>query len=430
MSDSRLVLSSSDLALLVQEGYAVRIVGGYLVVDDIPYVDDAAQVQWGSFLCPLDLSGDVATKPSTHVMCFVGGVPRDKNGHPIDGLINEGVEKWAAAPDLTTACGFSQKPRPDGYMDFYEKVTYYAAMIVGPAQAIDPTATQLTFKPVETDEDDGVFCYLDTFSSRAGIADLNSLLALAKVAIIGLGGTGAYLLDLLAKTPVLALHLYDGDIFRTHNAYRAPGAAGIEDLRAGKSKVAYYKQMYSLMRRGIEAHPENVTEANVSELVDANFVFIAMDTGPDKKAIINALTAHCVPFIDTGVGLNTDPNGINGQIRITFSAPGQSEHIERDQLISYFVGDDAEYDTNLQVAELNSMAANLAVIRYKKYLGFYADVENEQHTVYAVDSNDTFNRYGNSEYATADDNGTGDGVPHEASQEPQDIEPAGSEDAA
>jgi len=62
--------------------------------------------------------------------------------------------------------------------------------------------------------------------------------------------------------------------------------------------------------------------------------------------------------------------------------------------------------------------------------GFYADVENEQHTVYAVDSNDTFNRYGNSEYATADDNGTGDGVPHDASQEPEDIEPAGSEDAA
>jgi hypothetical protein len=47
------------------------------------------------------------------------------------------------------------------------------------------------------------------------------------------------------------------------------------------------------------------------------------------------------------------------------------------------------------VAELNSLTANLAVFRYKKLLGFYADTENERHTVYAVDSNDLFNRYGN-----------------------------------
>jgi hypothetical protein len=90
-----------------------------------------------------------------------------------------------------------------------------------------------------------------------------------------------------------------------------------------------------------------------------------MDTGPEKEAIIQALTAHGVPFIDTGVGLSKDPNGINGQIRITTSTPGRTEHIERDGLISYFAGEDAEYDTNLQVAELNALTANLAVMRYR-----------------------------------------------------------------
>jgi hypothetical protein len=403
MSGSRLVRNSPDLALLVEEGYAVRIVGGYLVVDDIPFVNDAAQVQWGSFLCPLDLSGDLTAKPSNHVMCFIGGIPRDRNGNAIDGLINDGVEKWSASPELTASCGFSQKPRAEGYTDFYEKVTYYAAMLLGPAQAIDPGVTPLTFRPVATDEDDGVFCYLDMYSSRAGITELNNGLALPEVGIIGLGGTGAYLLDLLAKTPILALHLYDGDTFRTHNAYRAPGAAGIEDLRAGKYKVDYYHQMYSLIRRGIEPHPEYVTGANVAELLDTDFVFLAMDTGPDKKAIIAALTAHGVPFIDTGVGLSKDPEGVNGLIRITFSTPGHTDHIERDQLISYFAGEDAEYDTNLQVAELNSLTAVLAILCCKKYLGFYADTENEHHTVYAVDSNDLFNRYGTSEQETVVD---------------------------
>ncbi len=162
-------------------------------------------------------------------------------------------------------------------------------------------------------------------------------------------------------------------------------------------KVEYYEQMYSAMRRGIKAHPDNVTAENVNEILDADFVFLAMDTGPDKEAIIKALAAHGVPFIDTGVGLSKDPNGINGQIRITTSTPGRTEHIERDGLIWYFAGDDAEYDTNLQVAELNALTGNLAVLRYKKLLGFYADVEDERHTVYAMDSNDLPNRYGTSE---------------------------------
>ena len=403
MSGSRLVRSSQDLSRLIQDGYAVRIVNGFLVVNDIPFVDDAAQVQWGSFLCPLDLSGDATVAPSTHVMCFVGGVPRDKNGRPIDGLVNDGVERWSASPDLTATCGFSQKKPEGNYTDFYEKVTYYAAMVTGPAQAVDPDATPLTFRPVETDEDDGVFVYVDTYSSRAGITELNALLTLDKVVIIGLGGTGSYLLDLLAKTPAVTLHLYDGDFLRSHNAFRAPGAANIDDLRARMKKVEYYEHMYSAMRRGIKPHTVNVTAENVNEILDANFVFLAMDTGPDKEAIIKALTAHGIPFIDTGVGLSRDPSGVNGLIRITTSPPARAEHIERDGLISYFAGDDAEYDTNLQVAELNALAANLAILRYKKLLGFYADTEDELHTVYALDSNDLHNRYGTFEANAEDD---------------------------
>lgn len=203
MSGSRLVRNSPDLARLVQDGFSVRIVNGFLVVDDIPFVDDAAQVQRGSFLCPLDLSGTTTTTPTSHVMCFVGGVPCDQNGSAIDGLVNDGVEKWSAAPDLTAVCGFSQKKPEGNYTDFHEKVTYYAAMVVSSAQAVDPGATPYTFKPVETDEDDGVFRYVDTFSSRAGITELHDLLALEKVVIIGLGGTGAHLLDALAR-PLLS----------------------------------------------------------------------------------------------------------------------------------------------------------------------------------------------------------------------------------
>lgn len=401
MSGSRLVRNSPDLARLVQDGFAVRIVNGYLVVGDIPFVDDAGQIQRGSFLCPLDLAGATTARPATHVMCFVGGIPRDHNGNPIEGLVNDGVEKWSATPDLTATCGFSQKPQ-GGYKDFYEKVTYYTAMVISEAQAVDPDASPYTYMPMKTDEDDGVFVYVDTFSSRAGITELNDLLAVEKVVIVGLGGTGAHLLDAIAKTPALTIHLYDADLFRSHNAFRAPGAASLEDLEAGLTKVEYYTRMYSAMRRGIVPHAVEVTADNIGELLNASFVFLALDTCPDKTVIVETLIKNGIPFIDTGVGLSKDPNGIAGQTRITTSAPGRSDHIVRDELISYFAGTDAEYDTNLQVDEINAITANFAILRYKKELRFYADVEGERHTVFVVNSGELHHRYGTSDNARPD----------------------------
>ena len=45
--------------------------------------------------------------------------------------------------------------------------------------------------------------------------------------------------------------------------------------------------------------------------------------------------------------------------------------------ISYFAGEDAEYDTNLQVAELNSFTANFAIPCVRSTSAFDADTENE-----------------------------------------------------
>jgi hypothetical protein len=404
MSGSRLVRSSSDLQRLVDDGYTVRIINGYLVIDDIPYVDATQAVQWGSLLCPLDLAGEQTDKPTNHVMAFVGTAPCNKDGGEISpGFANPALTyNWTAGPGLTPSVGFSQKPRPEGYIDFYEKVTTYAAILIGPAQAIDPDATPLQGRPFTTDEADGVFVYLDTFSSRAGITARSARLELGKVVIVGLGGTGAYILDLLAKTPICSIHLYDGDVFKTHNAFRAPGAAALDALEARMKKVDYFARRYSAMRRHIHPHPTNLTEANVAEVLDADFVFLAMDSGPDKQLIISKLVAAGVAFVDTGVGVSEDAGGIAGQVRVTSAYPDANEHIVRGGLISVVAGDAAEYDTNLQVAELNMAAAFMAVIRFKKWLGFYADSEGELHSSYRIDTNEILNKYERAARASAE----------------------------
>ncbi len=72
-----------------------------------------------------------------------------------------------------------------------------------------------------------------------------------KVAIVGLGGTGGYLLDYLAKMPVDEIHLFDGDVFSQHNAFRAPGTASKEELDKSPSKVSYFYNQYSKMHKHI-----------------------------------------------------------------------------------------------------------------------------------------------------------------------------------
>jgi tRNA A37 threonylcarbamoyladenosine dehydratase len=52
---------------------------------------------------------------------------------------------------------------------------------------------------------DSVFKLHDTLTSRAEIGDLAAVFKDEVVAIIGLGGTGSYLLDFMAKTPGLLL---------------------------------------------------------------------------------------------------------------------------------------------------------------------------------------------------------------------------------
>ena len=66
----------------------------------------------------------------------------------------------------------------------------YAAILSGPARQIDPTATAQTYPLIEPEDEDCVFNYCDTASSRAEITAVTRKLELKKLAIVGVGGTG------------------------------------------------------------------------------------------------------------------------------------------------------------------------------------------------------------------------------------------------
>ena len=117
------------------------------------------------------------------------------------------------------------------------------------------------------------------------------------------------MLDLVAKTPVKEIHLYDGDTFYQHNAFRSPGAPSGEELGAKQPKATYFKNLYSKMHRGIVDHPVYLDAGNVEELRGMDFVFVCLDKGGPKKLIVEKLEEFNVPFTDVGMGiqLNDEP---------------------------------------------------------------------------------------------------------------------------
>ena len=385
-----LISRSKDLHRLEVEGYALEVLDGHLLVHDVPYVDAQRLVRRGVLVTTLKLAGDRTTSPDTHVAHFIGDAPCDRDGRPLAAVIHSSSTKQLAAGVIVNHM-FSAKPRGSGrYGDYHEKITTYVGLISAPAESIDSTATARTFRVVAPPPDDSPFLYIDTSSSRAGITAISDRLKGHQIALVGLGGSGAYILDLVAKTPVAEIHLFDGDRFCQHNAFRAPGAAAVDDLTEAPFKVDYYHAVYSKMRRGLIAHPYEVDEQRTAELEPMDFVFIAIDGGAPKKPIVEALELASVPFIDVGMGLYEAHGTLGGVLRVTTSTPSRREHFRtRVSLTDAHVVDD--YDQNIQVGDLNALNAALAVVKWKKHLGFYADHDREHHTTYTIDGNHLLN---------------------------------------
>ena len=396
----QLIARSPDLRRLAEEGYEIEVrgEGSLLLVHHVPYVTEQREVKLGTLVSTLVLAGDATGPLDTHVVDFAGEWPCDEHGARLTRVVNGDVNPRTLADGVQVDFMFSSKPTPTpefphGYRDYYEKISSYVTILLGPAQAIDPSAQAQTFQGGRDEDGPTIFQYAENASVRAGISAATARMRLDKVAIVGLGGTGAYILDLVAKLPIREIHLFDGDTFLQHNAFRSPGAASIEELRQRLGKVTYLRDRYAPMRRGIIAHEEVVDATNVDHLAGMDFVFIAIDHGPSRKLIIDHLERTDGSFIDVGMGLGATSDGrIEGQLRVTTSVPGRRVHIHDGRQVPFGDPDaDNLYTRNIQVAGLNMLNAALAVTKFQKTLGFFADLAGELATVYAVDTNDLIN---------------------------------------
>lgn len=374
-----------DLARLRAEGYFVRIEGNLLVMREVPYVDSQRRVCRGTLASSLDLAGDRTRRPETHVIHWDGEFPCNANGSPLPAISHQSANT-DLGHGLTARHSFSNKP-PEGYPDYYAKMSTYATILAGPAAVLEPGVSPRVFRGTEEEADSSVFNYLDTASSRVGLGALTAKLENEIVGILGVGGTGSYILDLVAKTPVKEIRIFDDDDFLSHNAFRAPGAPSLEQLRDAPKKVHYLKSIYERMHRRIVAQPVKMQTSALGLLDGITFAFISMDAGDEKRAVVAKLEALGIPFIDVGMGLELVNGSLGGILRVTASTPEMRGHVHAGRISFEGGGGQDVYASNIQVAELNSLNACLAVLKWKKLRGFYRDLEREHHSTYTTDGN-------------------------------------------
>jgi hypothetical protein len=386
----QLIGRNPDLRRLRDDGYTVIIVSSWLVIGDVPYLDASGEPHTdGKLVMALTLAGDQTQAPQDHTAYFVGGVPHGQDGEPLNKIINNcNATELAAA--LVAACYFSAKPIGRSYRDFEDKVVAYVGHIAGPAQAVDPDLTAQRYRPdVTEDSDDGPFRYLDTASARSSITEVAQRLATERVGIIGLGGSGRYVLDFVAKTWVPEIHLFDADRFLSHNAFREPGASTLEELNTMPFKVEHAAAIYDRMRTGIVTHPIFIDHSNSDVLKDLTFVFIVIDDAVAKAPIVEALLRFEIPFVDLGMGVEVVDGRLTGIIRSTTVTPAHPELASRIPTLT--VQGDDDYRSNVQIAELNALNATLAVMAWKRYRGIYADADGPANTMLSIDTNSIIN---------------------------------------
>lgn len=372
---------NEDLKRLLDKGYAISIDSNFLVVHDIPYLDSNKTLQIGAIVTKLVFTDNEHIKQEDHQIYFCGTHPCQLDGSNILNLGGGPTSLQLANSEVVVQRSFSNKPA-NGFIDFFEKIESYVIIISGPAIELYDI-TPLTFN-VYNDNNQSVFKVRDTLTSRAEIGDIAKRFEEDVIAIIGLGGTGSYLLDFIVKTPVKEVRAFDLDWFYVHNAFRSPGKLEKEEL--GKRKTEVYQERYEEFRLGVNCQSKFILSDSYDDVKGVSFAFVCVDKGTARKGIFDLLIKMKIPFIDVGMGLDRLRGTISGTLRTTYIDPGIAEQLLQKKQTPMCDLPNDEYKSNIQISELNALNACLAIIKYKQIKGFYSDDSCYQHMLLTLDN--------------------------------------------
>jgi len=294
----------------------------------------------------------------------IDGCVYNADSTPIGNHIDGDGKTWS---NISIKKGSPVNPEEDESTS--DLVHRYAKQIIGAVSAVGhfETAPAMPYP----------FHIPNTFEPRAGIVPVQDRIRSQSIAIIGLGGTGAYVLDLVSKTPVQEIHVFDHDYMDWHNFMRAPGAPTDEEIELRRNgclrKVDYYHSKYTSLRKGIQLHAIRVdSKPTFDEFLSdhpIDFAFVCIDQltegdSPRQDAVYCALSEAEVPFIDSGVSITVEDRAVTGAVTTSSYDVGSLEW--KEAIPNAKVEGDVPGYRNVQLPEVNALAASLAVMEWRR----------------------------------------------------------------
>lgn len=149
----------------------------------------------------------------------------------------------------------------------------------------------------------------------------NSNLRNFKVCVIGCGGLGGFIIEMLGRLGIGLITAIDGDVFDETNLNRQL-LSTCENL--GKSKALIAKERMSLVNPEVKIHPvtERITENNGLELLEGHDVIVdAVDNIQTRFLIKNLATRLGIPMVHGAIA------GWYGQVSTIFPEDSTLEKI-------------------------------------------------------------------------------------------------------
>jgi len=160
---------------------------------------------------------------------------------------------------------------------------------------------------------------------RAFGPELQRILRLMNIGIVGLGGTGSPLAEQLCRLGVGQLTLFDGDEFDATNINRVYGAT-MSDVGRPKVEIAQRHLEHIGLGAQIEAIARPITdEATARRITHCDLVFGCTDKQIPRAILMNVALKYGLPVIDLGVLIDSVEQRIRGvHGRVTTLMPGEA----------------------------------------------------------------------------------------------------------
>lgn len=173
---------------------------------------------------------------------------------------------------------------------------------------------------------------------RAFGPNVQRLLRCLHVGVVGVGGTGSPVVEMLVRLGVGTISVFDGDTFDPTNVNRVYGS-NVKDGDRNKAAISAAHVKEIGLGTVVRTYPRHITEEEIAKrLRGCDVVFGCTDRHAPRGILVQLALRYLIPVFDMGVKIDAPEMVIRGIIgRVTTIMPGEACLFCRERITSKMI---------------------------------------------------------------------------------------------